>query len=410
VDEYLEFALRQNPGIQAARNRVLAVAHRVPQAASLKDPMLGVQGWPFYPYVPQQAAGRMTVDVMLSQEVPWRGKLCERAAVAQAEVHAARAELAAVELQTIEEVKRAYYQLHLAENSIEITQQSRELLADVLDIANVRFTTGKTSQQDVLRLQAELSTVDGEIVRLKQELQTAIADLAQLLHISPDTPLQTVSELVDEEVPEDLDALYQQAVTARPELHKALADVRRDRHKVELANLDYYPDFTLSAGWGEMTTNRALALESDGLDQVTVGLGVNLPIYRDRLDAGVREAEAQVRANAREYDLLRDKTLRDVKVLFAQASSQLEQARLFRESIIPNTQQALNISIREYEVGTAQFVQMIDTWRELLRMRIMQQQLESQLRQTIASLARTVGAGSRERRAGSGEQGAGSGE
>jgi outer membrane protein TolC len=353
--------------------------------------MLGVQGWPFYPYVPQQAAGRMTVDVMVSQEVPWYGKLTERANAAEAEVNAARAELAAAELQVIEDVKRAYYQLHFVETSIAITGESRKLLADVFEIANVRFTTGKTSQQDVLRLQAELSMVDGDLVRLQQEREMAVADLAQNLHISPDTPLQTVADLPEENVPRDLDALYQQAVSARPELHKALAEVDRDRHRIELANLDYYPDFTFSGGWGEMTTNRALAAEADGLDQVTVGVGINLPIYRDRLDAGVREAEAQVVASCREYDQIRDRTLRDVKSLFVQARSQQEQSQLFRDSIIPNTQQALDISIREYQVGTSEFVQMIDNWRELLRLRTMQQQLESQLRQTIASLARAVG-------------------
>jgi outer membrane protein TolC len=66
-------------------------------------------------------------------------------------------------------------------------------------------------------------------------------------------------------------------------------------------------------------------------------------------------------------------------------------ARLFGESIIPKTQQALDVAIREYQVGTTEFVQMIDNWRELLRFQIMHQQLEAQLRQSLASLERVVG-------------------
>ena len=88
---------------------------------------------------------------------------------------------------------------------------------------------------------------------------------------------------------------------------------------------------------------------------------------------------------------MRDQTLRDVKSLFAQAKSQQEMARLFSESIIPKTQQALEVAIREYQVGTTEFVQMIDNWRELLRLQIMHQQLEAQLRQSMASLERVVG-------------------
>jgi outer membrane protein TolC len=140
-----------------------------------------------------------------------------------------------------------------------------------------------------------------------------------------------------------------------------------------------------------MTTNRALSPVADGLDQVTLGLSVNLPVYHARLDAGVREAEAQLVASVHQYDRLRDKTLRDVKALFIQARGQQELTQLFRESIIPSTQQALDVSIREYQVGTIEFIQMIDNWRELLRLQIMHEQLEAQLRQTIASLARAIG-------------------
>jgi outer membrane protein TolC len=139
-----------------------------------------------------------------------------------------------------------------------------------------------------------------------------------------------------------------------------------------------------------MTTRKAIAPSADGIDNVTVGMSFNVPLYRKRLDARVREAEAQAVASAREYDELRDETMRDVKSLFAQATSQQEISRLLRESIVPKNQQALEISMREYSVGTTSYVQMIDNWRELLRSQILQQQVDAQLRQTIASLARAV--------------------
>ncbi len=391
VEAYIQYALSQNAGVQAARKSMEAAAMRVPQAGSLKDPMLNVTGWPFYPNVPQTAAGRVTADAMISQEVPWFGKLRAQSQAAEAEVNMARAQLAAAELEVIEQVNRGYYQLYFVEQSIQIVEQNRRLLADVLQIADVGYETGKTSQQDVLRLQAELSRVDGDIVQLGQELDSARADLAQLLHVSPETPFQTTGQLAAQDTPRDLDRLYQQAVTARPELHEQLVAIERDRFKVDRARLDYYPDLTFGAQWGEMTRNRSSSPVADGLDMVGLNISGNLPVYRKRIDAGVREAEAQVVANARQYDQLRDQTLRDVKSLFAQAKSQQEVAQLFRESIIPKTQQAFDVAIREYQVGTTEFVQMIDNWRELLRFQIMHQQMEVQLRQTMASLERVVG-------------------
>ncbi|MCA9147417.1 MAG: TolC family protein, partial [Planctomycetales bacterium] len=291
----------------------------------------------------------------------------------------------------IEEVTRAYYELYFVEQSTHITEQNRNLLANILQIADARYRTNTTSQQDVLRLQAELSTVDSDIVRLRQELDSARAELAQLLHVSPETPFETTGQLVAQNVPHDLDRLYKQAIAARPELHEQLAAIERDRFKVERAQLEYLPDLTFGAQWGLMTTNRASVASADGVDMVGINISGNLPVYRKRISSGVREAEAQMVASARQYDQMRDQTLRDVKSLFAQAKSQQEMAQLFRESIIPKTQQALDIAIREYQVGTTEFVQMIDNWRELLRLQIMHQRLEARMRQTLASLERVVG-------------------
>ena len=41
VEVYVAYGLAQNPDVQAAKHRVRAAAERVPQAASLPDPMLG---------------------------------------------------------------------------------------------------------------------------------------------------------------------------------------------------------------------------------------------------------------------------------------------------------------------------------------------------------------------------------
>jgi outer membrane protein TolC len=391
VDVLVAWALQRNPAVQAARSRVAAAAQRVPQAASLKDPMMDVGGWPFYPYVQQSAGGRMTVDVVVSQEVPWFGERDLQAAAATQEVRGHRAALQAVTLQTVEDVKRAYYQLQYAEQSREITAQSRTLLNDVLEVATARFATGTTSQQDVLRLQAELGGVDAEIAQWRQEVATAQAELAQVLSVSPETPLETVPLNTAEDLPADVDALYRQAVATRPELRAALADVARDRYNVDLARLAYYPDVTWRAGWGEMTTNRSIVPFADGIDSVSVGLSMNLPVYRQRLDAGVAEATAEFCASAREHDALRDKTLRDVKTLFVQAHSQAEVLQLVRNTILPSSRQALDVAVREYQVGAIPFAQVVDNWRTLLRHQILEQQVQMQLRQTLAALATVVG-------------------
>lgn len=391
VDEYVRYALLQNPQIQARRKRVEAAALRVPQAASLKDPEVAVMGYPFFPNVPQTASGRMTVDVVVSQEVPWHGKLRTRAEAAESEADMARAELVAEELEVVEQVKRSYYELYFIQRSLEITEESRALAVDLSRIAEIRYRTAQVSQQDLLRAELEVAEVDAELVRLRQELQSAQARLARLLHVSPETAVRATANLPHEEIPRDLQLLYERAIAARPELHVQLNEVRRERFAADLARLDYYPDLKFSFGWGQMTTHKAMAPTADGIDNLSVGVMANIPVYRKRLDAAVREAEAKAVASAREYEGLRDRTQEEIKDQFAQAGAQQELLELFRANIVPKADQTLRVSITAYETGKVDFLQIIDNWRQLLRYRIAQEKQEAQLRQSLAALERLVG-------------------
>lgn len=387
VEQYVAYAISQHPEIQAARKVIEAKASRVPQAASLKDPTLGTN---FYPQAVQTAAGPQQMALNASQHVPWIGKLGQRAAVAEAEVNVARAQLAAKELEVIEQVKRAYYELYFVQRAITISEQDRELLVDFARIAESKYRTAQTSQQDLLRAQVEVSVLDNDLIRLRQQYESAQARLARLLHISPDTPVAALDHLRSEQVPRDLDWLYARAVAARPELHAQLAAISRDRQAVELARLDYFPDATFGTTW-IATGDGGLSPVANGRDALLVGVNVNVPIYRKRLDAAVRETEAQVVASARQYDSLRDRTTEEVKDLFVQATSQRELLELFAQEILPKAEQTVQVSIRSYEVGTVDFLTLIDNWRQLLRFQVAYHRLEAQLRQTLASLERTIG-------------------
>jgi outer membrane protein TolC len=391
VDRLIQYALNQNPNVQAARKRLEAAALEVPQAASLKDPMLDATGWPFFPNVPQTASGRMTVDLMVSQEVPWYGKLRAKAAAAEAEANAARARLATAELETIENVKKAYYELYFIQQATSVTEAERDLLVQIRDAANARYRAALTSQQDVLRAELELSNIEENLIRLRQQLDSAQARLARQLHVAPQTRLRALDRLPPEDVPRDLDLLQRRAVAARPELHAQLAMLQRERQMVEVAQLEYLPDFTFKAGWTEMTTDKALAPTADGIDNVTVGMGVNVPIYRKRLSAGVRQAEANVVATAREYDSLRDATLEQVLDLFAQVQSQQDLLTLFEEDILPKARQTFEVSTAAYDVGQVDFLTLLDNFRQLLRYEVNYRRLEASLHQALAELERVVG-------------------
>lgn len=391
VEFYVGQAVERNPQIMASYQAVAAQVEVIPQVTALDDPMLTNTIWPIAERSPQSLMGRMPYGLMASQQLPWFGKLRVKGEVAQQEVRMAVARLAQAELKVIEEVHLAYYELYFNQRAIDVTLENRQLLEDLLQIAEARYRTGDTSQQDIIRAQVEVDRVDQRLITLRQALDQGQADLAQLLHIHPDSKPEALTELAPSSVPSEIERLYDLATGCRPELQEQMAAIVREQRSVELARLDYYPDVNVGLMWDVMTTNQAMAPNADGTDNLGFTIGMNIPLWRNRLQAGVNEAEQRVAQSARQYDATLDETFRQIRRRMVQARSQEEQIRLYRENIIPRSEQTLEISIADYRVGRVSFLQLLDNWMQLLTLEVQLARLEADLRQTLASLERSVG-------------------
>ena len=394
VDFYVQFALERNPEILAAQRGVAARAEVIPQVTALDDPMLVDTFQPIDNHSVQTAAGRGPNTLALSQRFPWFGKLRVRGEVAEQETQMALTRLAQAQLKVIEDVHLAYYEVAFNQQAIRLTEASEELLERILQVVDARVITGLTSQQDLLRAQVELVRLKDQLITLRRQLRQSQADLAATLHTSPESDLRAVDELELWTAPEIIDGLYAAAIRCRPELQERLHAIVRDQRVEELARLQYYPDVTLGVAWQAITTGAAVSPVANGNDNVAFGVGVNIPIWRDKLRAGVREAEHRVVESARRYDATRDDTFRQIRRLLVQVRALQQQIRLYRESpdgIVPKAKQALDVSFAEYTVNKVDFQQLIGNWTDWLTFQIQLARLQTMLGQTLASLERVVG-------------------
>jgi outer membrane protein TolC len=314
-----------------------------------------------------------------------------RGEAAAQDVKVALAELCAAELDAVAAVKRAYYDLFYSERAEAILSDNRKLAADFVEIAKVRVQTGG-SQQDYLRAEVVVTDLDRELIRARQGLAEARADLAQQLHISPESGLRTLPDLQVATVPDQVDRLYRLAVAARPELRGRLAAIARDERAVELARKRYYPNISIGLSYMDMEkTNAVTPRTASGFPNVGLFVGFNLPVYHSKLAAGVAEAQARAVADAKLYDAERDGTYREVKDLMTQARAQRDIITLFRSSILPKSEQALAAASSDYRVGKVDYVTLITAWREVLQIQLQVAQVEAELGKALASLERAVG-------------------
>lgn len=387
VQEYTAMALAQHPQVQAARWAVDAAAWQIPVAASLEDPKLSVTALP----APiQTAAGRQNVIVGISQKVPIRNKQMQRERIAAAAAEESRARLAAAERDVAAQVRDAFADLLYRQQALEVLRDERELLAEVTQIIVALYKTAKVSQQDIAQAELAELQVQQELIAARQQLRSAQTRMARLLHAAPQTELLARSPLCLEWPSCDVQTMLDQAVALRPELHALIAQTDRDRLTADLAKLDYIPDPTFGAAWVGIGDS-GISPVSTGNDAVLLNVSMNLPVYGKRMEAKIRSAEAQAVSSARNYDNLRDETLRVVYDEFTRLESQRELIHLLRSEIVPKASETLEVSVKAYSVAKTDVQQVLDNWRKLIRYELAVRQRERDYRKSLALLERAVG-------------------
>jgi outer membrane protein TolC len=390
VDFFVSLALQRNPEVLAAQRAAFARAEVLPQVTALDDPMLTETFWPITEHSPQTASGRMPSALMLSQKFPWFGKLRVRGEVAEEETQMELARFAQAQLKVIENVRLAYYELYYTQRAIEITQADDKVLDEILQFVDARYKAAKVPQQDLLRTRIEKRKVQDRLITLRRQLRQAQADLAREIQTSPDAELK-VKPFKLEKAPTEIDQLFEAAIRCRPELQERLHAVVKERRAYELARLKYYPDVTAGVGWDVMTRSGALSGVADGNDNWGFTVGVNIPLWRDKLRAGVAEAEHRIAESSRRVESTRDDTFRHIRRLTVQATAIEQQIELFRKGIIPDAESTLKLLFARYRAGQADVQDLLDNYSRLLTYHLQVARLEAQLGQTLASLERVVG-------------------
>ena len=390
VEYFVEIAIANHPRVRAARARVAAASHRPAQARALADPTLTNSFYPISDQALQTAAGRAGNMLSIAQKYPWPEKRSTKAAIADRETQMAVAKLSQVQLEVEETIRLAYYELWFADRAIHITEENRQIAAELVKLAEARYSAGGR-QQDVLRAELQLDSLDDRLIGLRRQKAVAQADLAALVQQPAMTGIEPTADIPLEHAPEQLEALFAMAKECSPLLRERQWAVSRDRQKRQLACLSKYPDFTLGAGWQSITESDAVSPVANGRDNVNFLAGVTLPIWRDKINASICEASAVAVASSREYQNAQDDTFRRIRRLSEQAYAADEQLQLYENRILPRAKRALQLASADYQGKLVDFGEVTEGFTEVLMFELQVARTQSTLAGLLAQLHRTIG-------------------
>lgn len=359
-DELARLAVARHPSIRAARHRAERLAARVLQEAALPDPTLEFASGS----MAETAAGRVEATGGVKQKFPFPGKRAASASAAASEAGAARAEIRAAELRLTEQVHAAWWDRHLAAETVRLTRESREILQGAREAVDSQVATGQATQADQLRLANELAELDRDLVEARELDATAAARLNARLNRPAGAALPPAAGARIPS-PGRLDALLAAARRDHPEVAAAESRVSAFRHRLKRAELENYPDFSAGLSAAAVSSS-GLSGVANGRDQIWASLGVEIPLWREPRRAAIREA----REGIAETEALLEARRADLRQRIEDAWFRVRTAReltgLFSERLIPDARQAYEVTLTAYSAGEASFNDLIETWRTLL--------------------------------------------
>jgi cobalt-zinc-cadmium efflux system outer membrane protein len=353
-------ALSKNPEIVSAQKRYDAARQRPAQERSLPDPMISAgynsSGNPL-PGAGLGTEPTANIGVMVSQEIPYPGKLALRSAIASREADAEQPQIEAARLSITARVKQAYYSLASTYAIGDVLARNKALLATLLKVSENRYSVGQAAQQDVIKAQTQLSILELQEQRIAQRRATHVGALNALLNRPASSPLARPDDLALVPFEYELEALIAAATAHAPMLQRDRVMIDRSQLAVDSARRDYKPDFAMSAGYAFMGAMPSM---------YEFRFDVKVPLQRARRAAAVAEQLSSLEAARSTYDGSRLTLQGRLQEDYQMASTSARLATLYRVTVLPQARLALESSMASYQTGAVDFLSVLTNFGSVL--------------------------------------------
>ncbi len=409
LDALISRAVAANPRLHAAQARVAAAQARIAPAGARPDPMLmaGIQNFPttepgFTDFMTMKMVG-------VSQTIPYPGKLGLARGAAEREVEIQWAELDAVRLDVVRDVKAAYYELAHVERALEILDRNRVSLVDMIGATGASYSVGRGGQQDVLRARVEAARLGEAASALVEQRLAALARLNAALDRPSESPVaapafpaaivraavsDTATQVrfvaptlgaraADSPLP-SLTELQAMAVRQSPALRAYTARIGAQAARVELAGRAHLPDLDVSLSYGQ---------RSGFSDMLSAVVSVPIPLQRA---AKQTELLAAAGAELRALEAERHAMTNELRAEVARRVADIERGRthlaLYTRAVLPQAQAAVESSLAGFEVGRADLMAVLEAQATRFGYELAYYRALADFATAVAELERTVGA------------------
>ena len=395
LQDLVEQALEQNPGLQATAARVQAAAAQARMAGAPLYPQVGAgfnagrrkQNFIGLPIpgaggVVSSKVNSFGVSLDVSWEIDLWGRLGAAKSAALAELQASRADLRGARLSLAAQTAKAWFAAVEARRQVDLSQASVENLRTSTDVVRARYERGLQPSLDLRLALSSLAGTEALLYQRQVVLDRSLRQVELLLgrypgaDITPGDDLPTVSNGVPAGLPADL-------VARRPDLAAAERRLAVAGARVSEARRSLYPRISLTGSGGTSSNELGDLLTGDFSVWSVVG-NIVAPLFQGgRLRAQVDLAKSQSQQAMALYAQSVLQAYGEVEAALT-AEGLLKQRQNALETAAEQALAARRLAEERYATGLADVITMLDAQRraydaESLLLGVRRQRLENRI-------------------------------
>ncbi len=362
-------AVEVNPKIKLLQAKLNMARENISIGTHLPDPVfsVGLLNVPVNSFSFRQEAMTGTA-LNLTQAIPFPGALKAKAEVKSMDTLIVKQEVADLKNQIAQQMAILYFTLQEKRREIELAKESVSLLKQVSLVAKRKFEVGTASLENIVQVEVQITHVRDKIEALRGGVQSMQAQLnAYLLRDGRITIATPKIRPISHEV-FVTDTLLKLAALNRP----LLKGIKLYQNKAALqqkeAEQKYYPNFKVGMQYTLRSHNEATGVNYP--DFLGIVVGVSIPLgYGGSIKAAVNKTRYLQDFYGQQFH----SSLQILRQSFGKINAKIDELRsrekLLDKTLLPQTIQAYQAAMADYQVNKIDFVNVIKAEDDILKIK-----------------------------------------
>ncbi|MCD6248937.1 MAG: TolC family protein [candidate division Zixibacteria bacterium] len=313
-------------------------------------------------------------------------------AAASASNERARLNVLASEQDLISSVKISYYAYLAAVENVDVQEEAVLRAEEQLKLIESRFELGSASKSDVLRQKVLAGNDHLALLRAKNGVIRAHADLCYTIGLDPREDHKFSTKYRVREYAGTLDEAIGFSIGHNPRLLSAQKMADQSRHTLRAAKASYLPYVAGSASYRKFTGTQGYPYDMEySSNSYSVGFSVSWNIF-DGFSREQRVNSAKVFRNNSLADLAdsRNLTVASVKTSYSEIGQYKKQIEVSQENVAA-AQEDLRITQEKYNLGAATILDLLNAQVTLKEAQVALIRVQFDLNLAVARLENAMG-------------------